>query len=43
MHEPYCLWQASLFPWAKAPDVEMTIEDVSHSKASFMDTLSAEQ
>ena len=36
MHEPYWLWQASPLPWADAPDAEMTIQDVSHSKASFM-------
>jgi hypothetical protein len=32
MHEPYWLWQASPLPWADAPDAEMTIQDVSHSK-----------
>jgi hypothetical protein len=43
MHEPYWLWQASPLPWADAPDAEMTIQDVSHSKASFMDALRVEQ
>jgi hypothetical protein len=43
MHETYCLWQASALPWANAPDAEMTIADVSHSKAGFMDALGLEQ
>ena len=43
MHETYWLWQASPLPWANAPDAEMTIADVSHSKAGFMDALSLER
>ena len=37
MHEPYWLWQASVLPCAKAPDAAITSEEVSNSKAVFMD------
>jgi hypothetical protein len=37
MHEAYWLWQASVLPWANAPEAPITSDDVNNRKAVFMD------
>ena len=37
VHEAYWLWQASVLPWANAPEAPITSDDVNNRKAIFMD------